>query len=227
MGQEKTRAKSHAEAARFSVFQRKQDEAKRKVRSHFNASERDCLVHVYNQLAGSAWSNGSLHMSQGCLRTVLYLVMDMPERQAVVDRITAAVCQGDAITYVSLPEWLQMMSLFLRGTADERMRFCYRCYDRLRTGQLEPDSIMRLMRGDAIAMRTDMDQEEMELELQGLVDILMAKLDVDRDGAVSWNDYCDQVRRQPLLMECFGRCIPDRDAVAAFLMTFSHRTWKF
>ena len=38
--------------------------------------------------------------------------------------------------------------------------------------------------------------------------IFHRKMDRDRDGKISFQDFNDTVARQPLLMEAFGECLP-------------------
>lgn len=46
-------------------------------------------------------------------------------------------------------------------------------------------------------------------------------MDIDLDGAISFADYKETVRRQPLLLEFLGQCIPERESIAAFVTTFT------
>lgn len=52
-----------------------------------------------------------------------------------------------------------------------------------------------------------------------LAELVMRKLDKDKDGKVSLEDYQLSVTEEPLLLEAFGRCLPDERACDTFLST--------
>lgn len=60
-----------------------------------------------------------------------------------------------------------------------------------------------------------------EVIFQDLVDIIIKKLDVDRDGKITFEDFQQCMKEQPLLLECLGQCLPTRLAVTAFLISFT------
>lgn len=49
----------------------------------------------------------------------------------------------------------------------------------------------------------------------------MLKMDFDRDGKISFTDYCKAVIKNPSMMEFLGQCLPDRLAVYRMLTTFT------
>lgn len=64
--------------------------------------------------------------------------------------------------------------------------------------------------------------------LQDLIDTLMKKLDVDRDGFISEEEFYKAVtERNQLLLECMGPVFPSRVARQAFLSTFTDRLGRF
>jgi hypothetical protein len=44
--------------------------------------------------------------------------------------------------------------------------------------------------------------------VKDLVELVLKKLDEDRDGRVSENDYVSAVTKERLLLEAFGQCLP-------------------
>lgn len=64
--------------------------------------------------------------------------------------------------------------------------------------------------------------------VQDLIDLLIKKLDVDRDGMISEEDFKTAVKdRNPLLLECMGPVFPSRDARHVFLSTFTDRVGRY
>jgi len=45
----------------------------------------------------------------------------------------------------------------------------------------------------------------------------LRKLDVDKDGRVSLTDWSTTVRKEPLMMEAFGPCLPTKKHIDAFM----------
>jgi Ca2+-binding EF-hand superfamily protein len=50
--------------------------------------------------------------------------------------------------------------------------------------------------------------EEDEDGVKDLVDLVLKKLDEDRDGRVSESDWNAAISKETLLMEAFGQCLP-------------------
>ena len=52
---------------------------------------------------------------------------------------------------------------------------------------------------------------------QDLIDMTLRKLDIDKDGKVSLVDWSSTVRKEPLMMEAFGPCLPSKRAIDIFM----------
>lgn len=62
-------------------------------------------------------------------------------------------------------------------------------------------------------------EEDPDESVKDLVDTVMRKLDKDKDGKVSMDDYKKTVEEEPLLIEAFGRCLPSEKSKLTFLTT--------
>jgi len=51
------------------------------------------------------------------------------------------------------------------------------------------------------------------------VEIVLRKLDIDKDGKVSFLDYVTAVKADSLLLEAFGQVLPTDGATNSFLST--------
>lgn len=51
------------------------------------------------------------------------------------------------------------------------------------------------------------------------MEIALRKFDIDKDGKVSFLDYCTAVKADGLLMEAFGQVLPSASATNSFLST--------
>lgn len=59
-----------------------------------------------------------------------------------------------------------------------------------------------------------------------LIEMLTKKIDFDRDGKISFNDYKQAVTKQPMLLEMFGQCLPSRENGYTFMTTFENNPGK-
>lgn len=75
-----------------------------------------------------------------------------------------------------LEGWLVGLSVFLRGSPSERAAFCFRVYDLNGDGYITKDEMFTLLRNCLIKQPQDEDPD--------LVEIVLRKFDLDRDGKV-------------------------------------------
>jgi hypothetical protein len=59
--------------------------------------------------------------------------------------------------------------------------------------------------------------------VKDLVELVLRKIDTDRDGKISFKDFQTAVREEPLLLEAFGQCLPADGACRSFLATLCSR----
>ncbi|CAL7950375.1 unnamed protein product [Xylocopa violacea] len=98
-------------------------------------------------------------------------------------------------------------------------------YDIMRTHRLKREHIFPIMRGCLIKLQNDENPDE---AVKDLIELMIKKLDVDRDGAISEEDFKITVKdRNPLLLECMGPVFPSREARHVFLSTFTDRLGSF
>ena len=69
--------------------------------------------------------------------------------------------------------------------------------------------------------------EDPEEGVRDLVDLAMRKMDGDKDGKLSYQDYLQAVTSEPLLLEAFGQCLPADLACQAFIMTLTGNNWMW
>uniref|UniRef100_A0A182X9V5 EF-hand domain-containing protein n=1 Tax=Anopheles quadriannulatus TaxID=34691 RepID=A0A182X9V5_ANOQN len=186
---------------------------KRLARStHFTHQELEVVLLVYYKILKNDPDAAGGQISRQQLTTVFDTAFGITD-MAVIRRIYAALDGGNS-AHVSMETWARMVSLYVRGTLEEKIQYCYRVYDIQREGMIRRDFLMVLMRG---CVRQE---EGVDEAVKDLVDILMTRLDLDRDGAISFEDYRKSVAGTPLLLECLGQALPDRIHVEAFATTF-------
>ena len=67
-------------------------------------------------------------------------------------------------------------------------------------------------------------EEDQDEGVKDLIEMTLRKMDLDKDGRVSFSDWKETIRLEPLLLEAFGPCLPNKKAAEVFLQKTS-RTW--
>lgn len=189
-------------------------------RVNFDSTEIDVMVSIYVKLMEDN-GPGATHKSRTQFRSMLYQVFDMPE-DYLIDRIMVAVDRGTT-PYIKLSTFVTTMSVYLRGSLADRIKYCYAVYDLSGEGMIRRDQLILLVRNSVIKLHP----EDVEEIVKDMVDMLIKKVDLDLDGLISLQDYTDTVMAQPQLLEIFGHCLPSRESVNAYLHTFTHKIEKF
>lgn len=62
-------------------------------------------------------------------------------------------------------------------------------------------------------------EEDPEEAVRDLSELVLKKLDVDRDGKISFQDYKVAITKEPLLLEAFGQCLATDETCTCILAT--------
>lgn len=63
-----------------------------------------------------------------------------------------------------------------------------------------------------------------ETDTWDFLETIIKKMDHDRDGKISFEDYKKTVMKSPCMLEFLGQCLPDRYTVNRMLTTFTKNT---
>ncbi|RKP19097.1 EF-hand [Rozella allomycis CSF55] len=129
----------------------------------------------------------------------------------LMDRVFRAF-DSDLDNYIGFDEFIKGMSIFLKGRLEERMKFCFRVYDLNSDRYISKEEMFQMLQNCLIKS-----SEEDEDGVKDLVDIVMKKMDEDRDGRISEADYVGTVTKENLLLEAFGQCLPTPKMVEKYL----------
>lgn len=108
-------------------FKKKHSELIQKLvkKLHFTYQEIECILIIYYKLQkdGAEKQQG---ISKSQLRDVLHCGLDMTD-DALMDRIFSVFEKGEKgpSTCVSMETWVTALSLWLRGTLEERIDYCF------------------------------------------------------------------------------------------------------
>lgn len=114
-------------------------------------------------------------------RELLYNTFDISADDALMERIFISWDKGNEVLPLRLDNWIGGISVFLRGTLQEKAGFCFRVYDLNADGFITKDEMFALMKNCLIKQPQDEDPEE---SVKDLMEIVLRKFDVDKDGKV-------------------------------------------
>ncbi|XP_015436128.1 PREDICTED: EF-hand calcium-binding domain-containing protein 1 [Dufourea novaeangliae] len=117
---------------------------------------------------------------------------------------------------VRLEPWIMGLDLYLRGSLREKIEFCFKVYDLNNDGFITKDEIFLLFKNCLMKQPGEEDPDE---AVRDLSELALKKLDVDRDGKISFQDYKVAVTEEPLLLEAFGQCLATEENCARILAT--------
>lgn len=182
--------------------------------SHFNLVELETLALVYFKFT-SENNPQQTQLERQQFRAIFHTCFYIDD-DALIDRAFVYLDKGTS-AYVSLETWIKTMSLFLRGTLEEKINYCFAIYDLNGDRKIRRNEIIKIL--DKCFVKEY--EEDADLAVKDLADIMIRHMDLDSDGIISFQDYVNSVRRQPELLECFGQCLPERASVTLFLTTFT------
>ncbi|XP_046673705.1 EF-hand calcium-binding domain-containing protein 1-like [Homalodisca vitripennis] len=205
-----------------------------KKQTHFSRQEIEALSKVYKKLVESHSLNGpvpatpAVHISsiqanivkgegldRMVFRELLHNTFDVVTEEVLMDRIFCAFDRCN-VGLIRLEEWVCGLSGFLRGSHEERTAFAFFVYDLNSDGFISREEMFHLLRNSLVKSPQDEDPDE---GVRDLVELALRKMDYDRDGKISFQDFKNSVTDEPLLLEAFGQCLPADTACQTFLST--------
>ncbi|KAK0134940.1 EF-hand calcium-binding domain-containing protein 1 [Merluccius polli] len=178
-----------------------------------NKAEVEGLVRLFNGLMGDqAGSGRPVHgLDRGRFRNILHNTFGMTD-----DMLTDGVFRAfdkDNDCFVSVKEWTEGLSVLLRGTLDEKIKYCFDVYDMNGDGYISREEMFHMLKNSLIRQPTEEDPDE---GIKDLVEITVKKMDHDHDGKLSFADFEKAVKEETLLLEAFGTCLPDAKSILVF-----------
>lgn len=183
--------------------------------THFTQQEADALAIIYFKFLDEFGVKRE-QMDRNQLRAFFHSTFNISD-DYMIDRSFIYLDKG-VTPFITLETWIKTLSLFLRGTLEEKMKYCFFVYDLNGTGRIKRNDIIKLLRKYFIYDK----EEDIELMVKDFADILMKKIDIDGDGEISYEDFSESVKEQRQVLEIFGRCLPDLLCAIDFMTTFTH-----
>ncbi|XP_037692594.1 EF-hand calcium-binding domain-containing protein 1-like [Choloepus didactylus] len=171
----------------------------------FKKSEVECLIKLFNSLVGKTHERlDKIGLDRNAFRGILYSVFGMTD-DMLMNRVFFAF-DKDKDNRINVKEWVKGLSVFLRGTFEEKLKFCFEVYYWNGDGYISQEEIFDMLKN---SLHQQSSEEETEEGIKELVDIILKKMDYDNDGKISFADFEKAVREDRLLLEVFGPCLPE------------------
>ncbi|KPI95141.1 EF-hand calcium-binding domain-containing protein 1 [Papilio xuthus] len=199
----------------------------------FTKNELEALYCMYRKLVTSAQSMVPTSVigqspakldgiDQCTFRDVMHSTFDLVTEEAVLERVWATWERGagGGEGAIKFEPWARGLSKMLKGTDEERRIHCFSVYDLNGDGYITRDEMFLLLKNSLLKQPGDEDPDE---GVRDLVELVLKKLDVDKDGKVSLDDYREAVTQEPLLLEAFGQCLPSKRQAMAFIKNLNNK----
>eukprot|EP00072_Mus_musculus_P046922 XP_006522538.2 PREDICTED: EF-hand calcium-binding domain-containing protein 1 isoform X2 [Mus musculus] len=173
---------------------------------HFDKFEVKCLITLFYNLVGDVAERPGVvtGLDRNVFRNILHVTFGMTD-DMIMDRVFRGF-DKDNDGCISVSEWIHGLSLFLRGTLDEKMKYCFEVFDLNGDGFISKEEMFHMLKNSLLKQPSEEDPDE---GIKDLVEITLKKMDHDHDGKLSFVDYEKAVREENLLLEAFGPCLPD------------------
>uniref|UniRef100_UPI0037E7D393 calaxin n=1 Tax=Semicossyphus pulcher TaxID=241346 RepID=UPI0037E7D393 len=180
---------------------------------HFNKTEIECLIRGFNGLLRepTVLENACSGLDRGRFRSILHNMFGMTD-DMIMDGVFRTF-DKDNDGLVSMKEWIGGLSIFLRGSLDEKIKYCFHVYDLNGDNYISREEMFHMLKNSLIMQPTEEDPDE---GIKDLVEITLKKMDHDHDCRLSFADFEKAVREENLLLEAFGTCLPDATSIESF-----------
>ncbi|NXL99766.1 EFCB1 protein, partial [Tyrannus savana] len=163
-------------------------------------SEAECLIKLFDVLVERSCSQFAVSgFNRTVFRDTLFAAFGMTD-DVVLDRVFSTF-DRDNNGCITVVEWVEGLAILLRGTLEEKIKYCFAVYDLNGDGYISREEMFQMLKDTVIKQPTDEDPDE---AIKDLVEI-----DYDHDGKLSFADFEQAVKDENLLLEAFGPCLPD------------------
>ncbi|NP_001089695.1 EF-hand calcium-binding domain-containing protein 1 [Xenopus laevis] len=190
----------------------KQAEALSRLIKHFSKSEVESLIRLYHTLVGRPGDpNTRRGIDRNTFRNILHNTFGMTD-DMIMDRVFRGF-DKDNDSFISVTEWVEGLSVFLHGTLEEKIKYCFGVYDLNGDGYISREEMFHMLKNSLLKQPSEEDPDE---GVKDLVEIALKKMDYDHDSKLSYTDFEKAVQEENLLLEAFGTCLPDSKCIMAF-----------
>ncbi|XP_061676036.1 calaxin isoform X2 [Syngnathoides biaculeatus] len=114
--------------------------------------------------------------------------------------------------FVGLREWIEGLAIVLRGTLDERIKYCFHVYDLNADKYISREEMLQMLR---YSLRLPGEEDPYD-GIKDLVEITLKRMDHDHDDRLSLDDFEKSVKAMNHMLEAFGNCLPNTTRIETF-----------
>ncbi|XP_004677166.1 PREDICTED: EF-hand calcium-binding domain-containing protein 1-like [Condylura cristata] len=171
----------------------------------FKKNEIECLIRLFHSLVKTTDKRlDNVGLDLNAFRGILHNTFGMTD-DLLLNRVFY-VFDKDKDNCVNVKEWVKGLSVFLRGTFEEKLKFCFEVYYLNGDGYISREKIFDMLKN---SLHQQSSEEEGDEAIKDLVEIALKKMDYDNDGKISFADFEKAVKEDRLLLEVFGPCLPE------------------
>ncbi|XP_020958040.1 EF-hand calcium-binding domain-containing protein 1-like isoform X1 [Sus scrofa] len=171
----------------------------------FKKSEVESLIRIFYSLVERADVRlDNIGLDCNAFQMILHNIFGMTD-DVLMNRVFFAF-DKDNDNLINAKEWVKGLSVFLRGTFEEKLKFCFEVYYFNGDGYISREKIFDMLKN---SLHQQSPEEETDEGITELVDITLKKMDYDNDGKLSFEDFEKAVKEDRLLLEVFGPCLPE------------------
>ncbi|XP_061676034.1 calaxin isoform X1 [Syngnathoides biaculeatus] len=180
--------------------------------AHFNKKEAQGLIREFHFLldeqATPARSVGGLDRWR--LRSFLHDTFGLTN-DTIMDAVFRTF-DKDNDGFVGLREWIEGLAIVLRGTLDERIKYCFHVYDLNADKYISREEMLQMLR---YSLRLPGEEDPYD-GIKDLVEITLKRMDHDHDDRLSLDDFEKSVKAMNHMLEAFGNCLPNTTRIETF-----------
>ncbi|XP_077446651.1 calaxin-like [Stigmatopora argus] len=177
---------------------------------HFSQTEIECLLREFYSIIGQTTNTGKNTLDERKFRGILTNEFGLTNN-TIMERVFKTF-DKDNDGFVNPKEWVEGLCVFLRGTLDERIKYCFRVYDLSGDDYISREEMLLMVRN---CLRLHGEEDPYD-GIKDLVEITLKRMDHDNDDKLSFDDYAKSVKDLDIVLEAFGTCLPNATKIEMF-----------
>jgi len=140
-----------------------------------------------------------------------------------VEKMHALYCKDNQV-HLTAEEFVQILSLLLKGTLPATIAFCFTVYKEIvkSSPYIQKDDVLMMARRNSQRMCKSTNMEEYN---QDFVECILDEIDKDRDNRISFDDYRAAVNENVSRLQFLGPLIPTPNNAEKFMKLFTTRPY--
>lgn len=145
--------------------------------------------------------------------------------QAILNRMYDAA-RSDAKVPMTVLDYTNLLCIFLSDDQDVHIEFAFKVYSGYSSGHNPQDisnSDMRVLLRPCVENTAD-DVAEIEENLKDICEVVKATCGVEKDQLLTLEHFQKIVKKNYIMLQCLGECIPNREPAERFKLEIYNRS---